>query len=400
MATKLEELGDVFCAAGDQEVGNLLKTLRESPHRLRSLRAALLHGAGPGQSSNEFVEPSEPMKLLEKLPEEIWLGAFATASGEKLSEDQIQRVLRVVQAWASVDVKRLKADALIWAEDPSSFRRTNIRGPISHNLDLIAFYFDAFEQIENAPRLDPMRRKIILLKTFKLLQEEERSLRRRKKIQQKKGQNSSSAKPIATYRSMAIDAVAQRIWGKLPNEEYARRRKTLTRMTRHGEKWSLIRHRGLILGLGKSQLFEQRKWAPLEIMAINKYLESIPLYAIRHELEGAMQAIDQEYSYGGLQVPYQLSLDLPSSHPDGGGQSKEASNSPTYAAAGIPPVTERRSQDESANDQGCGLADTGMTDQVRQTVGDTRESHIPDVSQAQSGNGMSIVRTCKQRKPR
>jgi hypothetical protein len=215
----------------------------------------LLQNPSLGQYPNNSPEPSEPTEP----PQEelkLWLTAFIAESGHKLSDEQISRILRVIQPWtrSAADHTRLEADALNWAKDPSTFCGTRTRGPIRNDFDLIDFYCDAYEQNEKTPRLYPMRRKVILIKTFELVQKEENDLRRRKKLQQrKKQQKEASSTRTATYRTRAIEAIAKRAWEKLSNEEYMQKREQLVRMVRFGEKWSKIKHKSLTLSLAHTR---------------------------------------------------------------------------------------------------------------------------------------------------
>ena len=170
--------------------------------------------------------------------------------------NKVSKILHVVQHWArhGTEISRLKEDAATWREDPSTFCGTTNRRQHS---DLISFYFHEYERIENEPKLNQLRRRIILVNTFNAIRKEEQHLRSAKKSKERIGkQIDSSSMQVASYRSKGINAIAQHVWGsqKLSPDEHKRRRGKLARMSRYGEKWNFIKPSGLILGLrGNSQ---------------------------------------------------------------------------------------------------------------------------------------------------
>lgn len=177
---------------------------------LLSLRTALLKEAGP--SLNQ-LEDLKQVAEAAKLPEELWLNNFVSKSGEKLSDADISKILRVLRDWAETDIARLEKDALTWCEDPSGFCGTSPPQRGVSNIELIEFYFNAYEQIEEPKRLNPIRRKVILVKTFEAIQKEEQHLRRNRKTKQRNGVHPNSSAPhTPSYRSKGIDAIAKRAW--------------------------------------------------------------------------------------------------------------------------------------------------------------------------------------------
>ena len=82
------------------------------------------------------------------------------------------------------------------------------------------------------------------MNTFAAVEAEEQRLRGHKKIKRPHSR-------VVKIRTEAINELAQRAWGLrgLPVDEYKRRRRKLTRMSRYGEKWSLIRPRSMVLCL-------------------------------------------------------------------------------------------------------------------------------------------------------
>lgn len=222
----------------NQEAGKLLKDICSSPDLL-SLRAAFLLEVGRSkQSSNAIEKPLEP----EISPKELWLRRFVSTEGHRLSDDERRHVLHAIEDWIrdGPDNARQK-DLLSWHQDPSTF--CTGRPSLSSN-EPIGLYFDEYEQIEKMPCLNLTRRKVILINTFAAVQAEEQYLRGRKKIKK-------SHSRVAKTRTEAINELAQRAWGLrgLPVDEYKRRRRKLTRMSRYGEKWNLIRPISMVLYL-------------------------------------------------------------------------------------------------------------------------------------------------------
>ena len=175
--------------------------------------------------------------------------------------------MEVIRHWArnQLDTTQLNKNALTWCENPSSFCGTTPPEPVSSTPELVGLYFQEYEKIAKAPKLDQVRRKIILRNTFIAVGNEERRVRRlntSKPKRKKRRRINSLAKEAAphhrteSHQSNAINAIARRIWDRqnLPTCEYERRRKKLARMSRYGEKWSLIDPPALTLGLaGHSQ---------------------------------------------------------------------------------------------------------------------------------------------------
>ncbi|KAH8799644.1 hypothetical protein F5884DRAFT_810755 [Xylogone sp. PMI_703] len=301
VANRIRELGVHLCSIGDKEVGQLLQLISNSPHQLHSLRTAILEEARSSSSESEEVPEAREAAEAEKSEHELWLDNFDLMKGNKLSIEGKTKILKVLEdlARCKTDNTSLKKDALAWCKNPSAFCGTKPRTEVSNNLELIQAYFDDYEQIENSKKLNPVRRKVVLLETFRAILREEQHLRKSKKRYRRKEEDPNPAMiHTATYRSKGINTVAERLWGhkNLTLEEQQRRRKILRRMARYGEKWSLVTPNNLILGLGNSKSFEQTKWSIPEIEAINNYITTLPVYSLEPILRRAMQAITEEWS--------------------------------------------------------------------------------------------------------
>ncbi|PVH70284.1 hypothetical protein DL98DRAFT_661242 [Cadophora sp. DSE1049] len=284
VALKLNELGVLLCTVGDEEAGILLKDVCSSPDLL-SLRTAFLKVGRSNQSSNAIETPLET----EISPKELWLREFASLEGHRLSDDERCHILHAIKDWIPdrPDPAR-QEDLSAWHQDPSIICTGRPR-PSSNSL--IGLYFDEYELIEKMQCLNPTRRKVILMNTFAAVEAEEQRLRAYKKTKRPHGR-------VPKIRTEAINELAQRAWGLrgIPVDEYKRRKRKLTRMSRYGEKWNLIRPRSMVLYLrGTSTFFEQEKWSELEIEAINRYLEA-ELSSMKDLLDGAMTAITNEWS--------------------------------------------------------------------------------------------------------
>jgi len=173
---------------------------------------------------------------------QIWLREFVSVERQKLSDDERCHILHAIKDWipGRPDPSRQK-DLSDWRQDPSIICTGR---PRPSSIELIGLYFDEYESIEKAKCLNPTRRKVILMNTFAAVEAEEQRLRGHKKIKRPHSR-------VVKIRTEAINELAQRAWGLrgLPVDEYKRRRRKLTRMSRYGEKWSLIRPRSMVLCL-------------------------------------------------------------------------------------------------------------------------------------------------------
>ena len=175
-------------------------------------------------------------------PKELWLREFISVKGNKLSDDERCHILHAIKDWIPdrPDPARRK-DLAVWHQDPSIICTGR---PKPSSIEPVGLYFDEYESIEKATCLNPTRRKVILISTFAAVEVEEQRLRGQKKSKRPHRQ-------VAKIRTEAINELAQRAWGLrgLPVDECKRRRRKLTRMSRYGEKWSLIRPRSMVLCL-------------------------------------------------------------------------------------------------------------------------------------------------------
>lgn len=229
-----------------QEVGLVLKIISTSCD-LPTLRNYLLR---------KQSRSSDDTRL--KTETELWLDNWEKIKKEVLPHDEKANILEVIRHWtrSQLDTAQIKRNASSWSENPSSFCGTAPPETLSSTPGLIGLYFQEYEKIEERPKLDQVRRKIILLNTFIVVQDEERRIRNLNALKpntKKRKRIDSLEKRTESHRSSAINAIAQRIWGRqnLSEREYQRRRRKLTRMSRYGEKWSSINPRALILGIGE-----------------------------------------------------------------------------------------------------------------------------------------------------
>jgi hypothetical protein len=220
-----------------------------SPDCILSLRKALLQAATNELDVTTPNPAGGPGQTLE-----LWLRRFVSASGKALGDDQKDNLLRLFKQWTSgQDIPSLKADALSWGESPLSFCDRAPKSQVSNNSELIEVYIDEYEFIERTSSRNRPRRRFILFQTFLLVREEERiqerlSRQKRRKTTPKLSQ-SHSREP--SFRSRAVRSISQRLWGeRFSPEKIEERKKRLLRMSRYGEKWSLIKPSCIILGLG------------------------------------------------------------------------------------------------------------------------------------------------------
>ena len=181
-----------------------------------------------------------------------WLGKFVSTAGQSLEDGQQQKLLRLFGQWSSgPNVNKLEADALSWCGKPSTFCETAPQSHTSSRSELVGVYFEEYECIENAHIRNRPRRRAILLETFRAIKKEEQRLQKTK--QRKADSQTNSSAPI---RTRAVGSIASRLWGeRFSPAEFKRRKARLLRMSRYGEKWSLLEPKGILLALGgESQL--------------------------------------------------------------------------------------------------------------------------------------------------
>lgn len=177
---------------------------------------------------------------------------FVPPSGESLTDAEQSRLSRLFKQWThGTDINQLKAEATDWCKNPSKFCASTPQLDTPSGSETVGVYFDEYAVVEEAHTRNRPRRRVILLETFLAIQQEEENLRKAKKIRHRQAsQKGYSGNPSASMRSRAVRSIASRLWrGRFPSEEIKRRQERLTRMSRYGEKWSLIKAKGLLLGL-------------------------------------------------------------------------------------------------------------------------------------------------------
>ncbi|KAJ8062054.1 hypothetical protein OCU04_009834 [Sclerotinia nivalis] len=297
IAIKLEELGNLYCDAGDTEVGLSLKELAHSPDRAGSLRSALLEDTSLHRVKKHLKNSVEdPLHD----PSQQLLESIISTNNQRLSNHQIHKILDISRQWDRnlQEISQVKMMVSKWLTEPSSFYGLLICQHKSSQIDLLKLCIEQYEQIEDEQKVNPIRRRVILTTIYETVEKEEQRLRRESKVKKRTTSTANYAQP---FRSQAIDALAHRLWDsqKVSPKDFSQRKKRLLRMARFGEKWSFIRPAGLLLGLGgSSQSFEHKKWSVFEIQAINELLCTFKIYSLLPTLEAAFQAIKAQYSNG------------------------------------------------------------------------------------------------------
>ncbi|ESZ90801.1 hypothetical protein SBOR_8806 [Sclerotinia borealis F-4128] len=295
IATKLEELGNLYCDTGDTEVGLLLKELARSPDRARSLRSALLENTSL-YTTNKHLENS--VESSSHNPSQQLLESIISTDNKQLSKHQIDRILDITRLWDRdpQDISYLKVMISKWSTEPSSFYGQLIYEHKPDQISLLKLCIEQYKQIEDEAKVNSIRRRVILVIIFEAVKKEKQELLRKSKMKKRIPSTANYAQPL---RSQAIDALAHRLWDsqKVSPEDFSQKKTRLLRMARCGEKWSVIKPAGLILGLeGNSQSFEQKKWSMLEIQAINELLCTFKIYSLLPTLEAAFQTIKAQCS--------------------------------------------------------------------------------------------------------
>lgn len=222
-------------------VGNSLKDLCRSPEAIISLRTAYLM---------EITRQKNPTET----KAEAWFKEFVSHNHSKLSEQQIRKLCQITKCWElhEDNLKVLQKDASNWPLNPSTFWGVLSETRPSNNFDLIRHCYEQLQQIEDSTRLNPIRRRLILVITFEAVQKEEQRVRKARKARKATLRRKSTPANSLSYLSQGLDAIVRRVWGSrgLSLKEVKEKKKKLARIARYGKKWSQIQPVGLILGLG------------------------------------------------------------------------------------------------------------------------------------------------------
>ncbi|KAF7857270.1 hypothetical protein EAF04_009511 [Stromatinia cepivora] len=96
IAIKLEELGNLYCDAGDAEVGLSLKELAHSPDRARSLRSALLEDTSLcGAKKHPKNNVEDPLHD----PSQQLLESIISTNNQRLSNHEVRKILDISRQW-------------------------------------------------------------------------------------------------------------------------------------------------------------------------------------------------------------------------------------------------------------------------------------------------------------
>ncbi|KAF7590261.1 hypothetical protein BBP40_003099 [Aspergillus hancockii] len=240
IATKLQELAIIVQSAGEPAVADSLRKISRSEELILSFRETLLSGI----HDKQFPKTEAQAKK--------WFENWALKDGEekpRLSSKQVERLTSLTRNWTQQngnDVPQMVND---WIDDaPSKFW-----GFSSFRADtqLVEYCIADVENIDVSKKLNPIRRRVILLILYDVIHTEEQRLKDQSQAAQSKGKYSHSNSNKPRYLTMAIKSIVERTYNprKLSEHAMKEKRETCTRLARYGKRWSLFLQREAVLTL-------------------------------------------------------------------------------------------------------------------------------------------------------
>ncbi|QSS66983.1 hypothetical protein I7I51_03195 [Histoplasma capsulatum] len=277
LKTKLSELGDIVCNLGEEDIGEFLKTLCDSPNDttsfFKAVTAAIRRQNTRGPTRHEFFQNFE-------------------SGDQALSAEQISSLATITENWELDDneLEELKKSAARWTSEPKTFFDSKAtKCPGWHGL--VEFCFNDSQQIKH---VSPVRRVVNSIKVFESIEEEVRARSLEYKKNHKESLEPQEPRKILTR---VLDSTAEKIWRQLPKEEIRKQRSRLYDQYCKGKKWAQIKPSCMVLSLQSTSVksFERRKWVSIEISAVNAYIEHLRAFSMRDSLSMTYRKIHEEY---------------------------------------------------------------------------------------------------------
>lgn len=260
-----------------------MQALRFSEELIRTIRKTLIREIQRQQASNTTWTTH-------------WFKSFRSTKNGTLSDEQVARLASLTQHWAlsPEDSESLARNARTWISDPTEFW-----GSTSHSMGLIQRCLSDVESLEDRKKLNPIRRRIILIIVSERIQKE--TMRLQAEGSAKRRQRQCIMKGNFTkYISRAVKNVIEREHHPkgLSDDEMKETSRKVIRMARYGGKWLLLEDTEALLAIPSrnSLSFEQAKLSEIELEAINMFQRSLHLNGNREELKRALSAIRNKYT--------------------------------------------------------------------------------------------------------
>ncbi|KAL2786385.1 hypothetical protein BJX66DRAFT_32742 [Aspergillus keveii] len=280
----IHELERLVREAGYNDISARLKSILDSEDQILSLYNAFSRKLRKRKACNA----SSPGQF-------SWFEGYTSPEGGTLSKKQVGNLARITARWElkDEDIRDLKICLLLWKLAPHIFCDGE-----RADLNVIR---RCYNDLERMRAVDPTRRKVLLMLLSDMVEKEQKNLeneqqkRKRSRRQQKKDTEDYARNPI--FLTSALRTLSRNLWPGLDEQELKRRRKLLSEYSRDGWKWRHLRCPEIILSLHNSaaKQFERHGWQHIEVQAINTYLENLPQFCIREELDVAFKSINSYY---------------------------------------------------------------------------------------------------------
>ncbi|OJD18817.1 hypothetical protein ACJ73_08689 [Blastomyces percursus] len=322
LKAKLSELGDIVCDLGEEDIGNFLKTICDSPDAtfFKAVTTAIRRQNTRKPTQHEFFQ------------------SF-TLKDQALSDEQVSSLATITKNWELDDNKleELKKSAVHWISEPRTFFDSETTEcPGWHGL--LEFCFYNSQQIED---VSPVRRVVNSIKVFESIEAEVRA----QCLEYKKNhQESLEPQEPTKILSRVLNSATEKICRQLPKEKIKEQRSKLYSQYSRGKKWAQIEPCCMVLSLQSTAVrrFERRKWASIEISALNAYIEHLRAFSMRDSLSMAYMRIHEEYVRRSS--PQNRSTNSSQAIDGRNGKQKRA-----VSSLGLPPGKKRRTRASRAH---------------------------------------------------
>ncbi|PYH81375.1 hypothetical protein BO82DRAFT_94239 [Aspergillus uvarum CBS 121591] len=221
--SKIEEVAAAVLELGDSTAASRLFAIADSPNFLNYCRTNLL------------LDTSCQVN-------KIWFHEWRSQKDEKLEPQQIDRLARLVKEWTYRSRNDIPRKFYDWIRKPES----NFWG--WDNQTQGTFYnrlLEDIQELEDAAEKNSIRRRVILVIFYDLVQRERQTLlseaKKRDRPEKTRSQN--------TFFKKAIDNILDQTYGnqELSKEVRSRKRKRYVDLHRYGRRWSLFERRETII---------------------------------------------------------------------------------------------------------------------------------------------------------
>ncbi|KAA8647910.1 uncharacterized protein ATNIH1004_006612 [Aspergillus tanneri] len=195
-----------------------------------------------------------------------------------LSAEQISHLAKLTKNWSCRTGDDIPQHLYDWILEPvSKFWGFKV---FRADTELVEYCLSDIEEVENASKMNPVRRRVILLILYDIVQEEKKRLQgeAEKNKARRLGEPESGDSKSRAYLTKAIRNI----------------RKRCSQLQRYGGRWSLFERREAILEFPityAANSFERAKMEEIEIEALNEYEALMCNHKYRSILQKAFEAL-------------------------------------------------------------------------------------------------------------